>query len=533
MMPLGEIKAIFDCLPTPSVLLETNAPDFTIVAFNKAFSEVILPGEKDIIGKPFFEAFPINADDDGNRTDHIKYALDFVLTHKKLHQIERHRYDLPDRRYWKIDTFPLFDASGEMIYIVQSSTDITSLQLAEEEADVNEKKTNNWNELNQLERNVLELHSKGEASMSQVLSFYMTGLEALMPQMTCSILRVRNNCLYNWASPSLPASLISQYEGAAIGPKVGSCGTAAYLKEKVVVEDISTDDRWEAFKGMTKHEGYNSCWSYPIIDSNNEVMATFAIYCKIPAVPGEQEQDIIERVTSLLAVIIENRQYAETINENSQLMAQGQELAQFGNWSWEIEDNVVSWSDTLYDIYGINKQEFKATFEAYQDLLHPEDKKRVYDIITAVLERKTDIGFEERIVRPGGEIRHLRSWGTVKCNEEGQPVKMIGACLDITESKKTQEELLESEARLRNLVETQVSHIEEIEQHNVKLKDIAWAQSHLVRGPLARVLALVQLLNDAQNDQDTQEKIISYLEASAKELDEVIKNIIDRSQPAD
>lgn len=576
MTSLDEIKTLFDCLPIPSIILKTDAPDFTIAAVNKAFIEETYSRTRELTGMPFFEAFPMNADDDGSRTDTIRYAFNYALRHKKLYQIRKHRYDMPSdnnsgqqTRYWKIDTYPLFDAGGQMTYIVQSSTDITSLHIAEEEASRNEEKANRilesitdgffstdaldriiywnvaaeritglqraqvegrslwdlypdaelsgfkkqyrkvretrqsvsfeqafdnpsaqvditlypsgegvsayfrdiayrkkaeareklFNDLNQLERNVLELHSKSGTATPEVLAAYLSGLEALFPQMTCSIMRVRNRRVYNWASPSLPAALTGGIEGTEIGPDAGSCGTAAYLREKVIVEDIRDDERWVRFRDITLQAGFSACWSHPVIDSSGEVIATFAVYYRKPAVPDGQEQRIIERVVALLAIILENRQYEETITENSALMAQGQELAQFGNWSWEITDNVVSWSDTLYHIYGIDKNEFKATFEGYQELLHPDDRQRVFEIINGVLQTKEDVEFEERIVRRNGEIRYLRSWGTVKCDEAGMPVKMVGACLDITLSKKIQEELQASEARLRSLVDAQTNYV--------------------------------------------------------------------------
>lgn len=727
MTSLEEIKTLFDCLPVPSIILKTDAPDFTIAAVNKAFIEVTYSRTRELTGMPFFEAFPMNADDDGSRTDTIKYAFNYALRHKKLYQIGKHRYDMPSdnnggqqTRYWKIDTYPLFDTGGQMTYIVQSSTDITSLHIAEEEASRNEEKANRilesitdgffstdaqdrviywntaaerisglkraqvegrslwdlypdaelsgfkkqyrkvretrqavsfeqafdnpsaqveitlypsgdgvsayfrnityrkkaeareklmqqrnsdlfnfspmpmwvydlqtlriraankaacrdygysaeeflsltvavlwpeedrdrmlrkvndlaakglpsiaqvrhitrdgrilhvditseplptwdenariivaldvtdklratqaeklFNDLNQLERNVLELHSKSGTATPEVLAAYLSGLETLFPQMTCSIMRVRNRRVYNWASPSLPAVLMDGIEGTEVGPDAGSCGTAAYLKEKVIVKDIKNDERWERFRDITLQAGFGACWSHPVIDSSGEVIATFAVYYRKPAVPDGQEQRIIERVVALLAIILENRQYEEMITENSVLMAQGQELAQFGNWSWEIADNVVSWSDTLYHIYGIDKKEFKATFEGYQELLHPDDRQRVFEIISGVLQTKEDVEFEERIVRKNGEIRYLRSWGTLKCDEAGVPVKMVGACLDITDSKKTQEELQASEARLRSLVDAQTNYVMRMDvagrytYYNKKYRqDFGWLYDH-------------------------------------------------------
>jgi len=192
-------------------------------------------------------------------------------------------------------------------------------------------------------------------------------------------------------------------------------------------------------------------------------MATLGFYYNKVKFPEEGELIVIERCAAILKVILENRQKSILLEESSLLMKQGQELARFGNWQWDIVNNVVTWSDELYAIYGLDKANFKATFEGYQELLHPSDKERVQERILQVLHDKTDIVFEERILRPDGEIRNLKSWGRLQSDEKGNPAKMVGACLDITESKKTQEKLRESESRLRNIVDAQTNYVMRID----------------------------------------------------------------------
>jgi len=318
--------------------------------------------------------------------------------------------------------------------------------------DVTEKKR--LSDFESLEKEVLELNSRPEVLLKQVLTYYVEGIESLFPEMHCSIMGVRNARIYSWAYASLPEAYLEQIEGLSIGDKAGSCGTAAFLKQTIIATDISSDSRWDDYRQTALAFSLRACWSQPIVNSQDEVMATFAVYYKRVKKPKKDELKIIERASSLLTVILESRQYAEVLKETTFLMAQTQELACFGNWSWDILNNIVTWSDSLYSIYGLNKKEFKATFEGYQELLHPEDREMVFNKIQEVLNTHADTEFEERIIRPNGEVRYLKSWGKLKC-ENGKPISMIGACLDITESKKTQEKLLAGESRLRSLVDAQ------------------------------------------------------------------------------
>lgn len=374
--------------------------------------------------------------------------------------------------------------------------------------------TKRMNDLESLDRKVLEMSSKADISLEEVLCYYVQEIDLLFPEMICTILQAKNGRLYHCASLSLPSYYTDLLNGLEIGANSGSCGTAAFFKERVIVQDISTDPRWESCREEALALNLHACWSEPIINSAGEVMATFALYYNEVKDPSDQDIKIVERASSLLKVILENRQYAEALKETTLLMLQCQELAHFGNWSWDIQNDLVTWSDSLFSIYGLKKGGFKATFESYQELLHPDDREMVYDKIQAILNTHLDTEFEERIIRPDGEVRYLKSWGKLKC-ENGIPIKMIGACLDITESKKDQIE--------------RMKYIQTIEQHNARLRDIGWAQTHLVRAPLARILGLIGLLKEDRRGNEEDNQLLSYLDISARELDTVVKSIIDKS----
>jgi PAS domain S-box-containing protein len=364
--------------------------------------------------------------------------------------------------------------------------------------------------LEQLERDVLRLNSDLALPLTDVLFAYLRGLEALFPLMQCSIHRIRNRRLISGVSPSLPPDYVAAVIGLQIGENEGSCGTAAATGRQVIVSDIANDKRWEKYRSLALGYQLRACWSNPVIDAEGTVIATLAMYYQQPKIPSEEELQVMEKATALLRIILENRQKNEIINEAHLLMLQSQELAHFGNWRWDIQEDIVSWSPALYTIYGLDPHEFKATFAGYQERLHPDDRSAIRQTIETVLLTGEDAEFEERIIRPNGDLRYLRSWAKLKKDGQGVPLEMIGACLDITEK---------------------VDHIRAIEDRNRQLLEIAWMQSHVIRSPLTKIMALVELIGDTP-DTHTAEKneLFGHLLASAQELDEQVRRINEKTE---
>src|SRR6202007_2448701 len=97
------------------------------------------------------------------------------------------------------------------------------------------------------------------------------------------------NRLRHGAGPSLPTKYAEAIDGAVIGPSVGSCGTAAYRAEPVIVSDIATDPLWADFRDLASAHELRACWSTPILSSAGKVLGTFAIYYREPRSPSSEE----------------------------------------------------------------------------------------------------------------------------------------------------------------------------------------------------------------------------------------------------
>lgn len=161
-------------------------------------------------------------------------------------------------------------------------------------------------QLLRLQTEVLEAVAQGEA-LPAIGRLLCQRAEQLAPETVCSILLVdEHNTVRALAAPSLPKFYSSAINGLKVGPKAGSCGTAAYRKEEVVVTDIATDPLWDDFRALILPLGLKACWSTPIRNPAGQVVATFAFYFRTTRGPSVTERNIVDTCAHLCALAIEH-----------------------------------------------------------------------------------------------------------------------------------------------------------------------------------------------------------------------------------
>ncbi len=121
--------------------------------------------------------------------------------------------------------------------------------------------------------------------------------------------------LRHGAAPSLPASYCEAIDGAEIGPRAGSCGTAAYQVSPVFVSDIASDPLWTDFREIALSHGLRACWSTPILASGRRVLGTFAMYHREPREPTVRDLTLVELVTQTAALVIDRRRALEALGQ--------------------------------------------------------------------------------------------------------------------------------------------------------------------------------------------------------------------------
>ncbi|WP_426211042.1 ATP-binding protein [Massilia sp. TWP1-3-3] len=164
---------------------------------------------------------------------------------------------------------------------------------------------------------VLEMVARG-APLTATLDQLMLLIESQSDGVICSVMLLDDDGikLRPGAAPSLPASYMALLDGVAIGPDVGSCGSAMFRKEAVIVSDISTDPLWAPYRALAAPYGLRACWSTPIYLDQQQVLGSFAMYYREVRSPDQDDMRLIEVATHLAGIAIERTRRERELNQH-------------------------------------------------------------------------------------------------------------------------------------------------------------------------------------------------------------------------
>jgi PAS domain S-box-containing protein len=343
------------------------------------------------------------------------------------HELRMRRAD-GQYRWFLTRALPLHDEQGNIVQWYGTATDIEDRKRAEM--------------LLGGEKRLLEMIARGEP-LALTLDALCLLVEELAGGCLSSILLLdpNTNCLRHGSAPSLPTKYTEAIDGSVIGPSVGSCGTAAYRREPVIVSDIDTDPLWADYRELASAHGLRACWSTPILSSAGMVLGTFAIYYHEPCSPTPQDSNVISQITHLASIALERAQAVQALERQASLLEQAHDAILI----WEFPRKIVYWNRGAEQLYGFSREE--AIGRPSHELLHTE-----HPISRAE--------FEAALERDGewtGELTHTTRDGR-KIIVESRHVLMretdgrwlvLETNRDITERKRAEEEQTRAAEALR------------------------------------------------------------------------------------
>jgi len=290
---------------------------------------------------------------------------------------------------------------------------------------------------------------RARTPLAQILHALCSEIEEQHPALLCSILLldVDGVTLRNAASPSLPPAYTALVDGIKIGSTVGSCGTAAYRKEQVIVADIAVDPLWADYSHLALSHGLHACWSTPISSQDGTVLGTFAIYYREPCVPDTQDLEVIAHATHLAGIAIEhertNRQLRDaeyryrTLVERLPAITYIAELGADGPWHYV--------SPQIESILGYSPQEWLADPLSWINHVHAEDRPIAMAAEQRFQETHHLFRAEYRMIGRDGRILWFRDEAVMLNETKEHRLLMQGVLYDITEHRRLEEQLRHSQ----------------------------------------------------------------------------------------
>ncbi|MFC1490660.1 PAS domain S-box protein [Candidatus Latescibacterota bacterium] len=156
-------------------------------------------------------------------------------------------------------------------------------------------------------------------------------------------------------------------------------------------------------------------------------------------------------VVAIYDDVTEQKIAEELTKKSYQLLADAQRIAHVGSWSWDVTTGSVDWTDQVYEIFGLDPNEFEPQIDSVVKRFHPDDQEIAQHLIQQSIKNHTPFTVKSRIILPSGEIRNIFSTSQPEFDENGELIRIAGTMQDITESERAEEALRFSEERYRSL----------------------------------------------------------------------------------
>jgi signal transduction histidine kinase len=372
---------------------------------------------------------------------------------------------------------------------------------------------------------ILEMVASG-APLSDILTGIVLLMEAQADGMHCSILVLHadGKRVQHGAAPSLPAAYVKAVNGAPIGPRNGSCGTAMFLKRPVVVTDVMTDPLWADYRKLAEICGLRSCWSTPILSAQHDVLGSFAMYRQETRGPNAEEKRLAAIATHITGIAIERKRAEEALRERDARINLAAESADLAFWVLYPEGD--AWmSDKGRRIYGFDSN-LPLTCELILSRVHPDERAAVkaeYDRACAL---HGAFETEHRLLLPYGKTRWVIMRGRCLQDEHGNLLETIGVTLDVSAQKQA-------------ALQVQVQREEMAHRNRVALMgEMTASFAHELNQPLTAIAnnasAARRFLEHGNTDPELLRQLLQDMVADSQRAGEVIRGIrsLVRKEPS-
>src|SRR5215472_3976512 len=310
------------------------------------------------------------------------------------------------------------------------------------------------------------------ASLNEVLTSITRLIEAHSEGMLCSIFLLDEDGLHlrYGAAANLPQAYQAATDGVCIGPNVGSCGAAAYLRQPVFISDMLSHPNWEGFRDVVLQSGLRAAWSTPILSHDGKVLGTFCMYYREVRQPVTDEIQLIDYASRIAATAIERKRAEEKLRQDERDLRRITDAIPHTIVIQDPDGTPVYANQAVLDYTGLTMEDV-ITSDFRARIFHPEDLERLREERRAALARGLPFEIEQRALRKDGQYR----WFLIRYNpfrdEQGRLVRWYATGTDIEDRKQAEERIRNENLALREEID-RASMFEEIVGSSEGLREV-------------------------------------------------------------
>jgi PAS domain S-box-containing protein len=291
------------------------------------------------------------------------------------------------------------------------------------------------------------------ASLNDILTSITRLIEAHSEGMLCSIFLLDEDGLHlrYGVAANLPQAYRAAIDGTCIGPDVGSCGAAAYLRQPVFVSDVLSHPNWANFRSVVLQSGLRAAWSTPIMSQDGKVLGTFCMYYREVRDPGTHDMQLIDYASRIAGIAIERERSRSALTKSEAELrtvidAIPQLIIAIG-----IDGQFLYANQAVREYTGLTKEEVRSG--GFREVFHPEDSERLREERDAAILRGVPFEYERRVRRRDGQYRWLLVHYNPLRDEAGEVIRWYATATDIEDRKQAEERMRNENIALREEID--------------------------------------------------------------------------------
>jgi PAS domain S-box-containing protein len=230
------------------------------------------------------------------------------------------------------------------------------------------------------------------------------------------------------------------------------CSHAIEGDDPFIVEDARKDPRFSSNPYVTGDPGIRFYAGVPLKSSMGPTLGTIAVLDRIPRQLTKRQLTTLQTLARHAMTLLELRLERNRHRLTAARLDAAQKVGQMGFWEFDIDADRLTWTDQVYEIFGVDRNSFATTFEAFRDFVPPEDLAALTEQHHRALTDGSAMDLQHRLVRPDGQIRHVRARAQLYRRAPGASPVLVGTVQDVTSEHEAESALRLSEGRFRGII---------------------------------------------------------------------------------